>query len=443
MDRVDAIYARQSVDKADSISIESQIDFCKYETRGEPFDIYFDKGYSGKNIDRPQFQKMLTAVRAGTIKRVICYKLDRCSRSILDFTKLMELFQHHGVEFISCTEKFDTSTPMGRAMLNICIVFAQLERETIQQRITDAYHARCKRGFYMGGRIPFGFRLEQHILEDKKTSRYQTDAEEAKILLQMYHVYAQPSTSLADVVLFLQQNHIPNPRRKDGQWVRSHIGRMLRNPIYVQADQSVYDHYKAIHVTIHNDPVDFIGINGCYLYNDSDGMQLVLAPHKGIVPAEIWLRCIRKGKKNRSVASKAPNTWLAGKIRCARCGYALVVRKYQSRTDTEYRYLYCSHSVGADRSCQGVRGLRAEMLESLIAKEIDRFALNLHYNDRPELLQNHKHPSALLNMPIQKTLNALMGDLSRYDLHSKMRILDAFIEQIFVDSACITIRWKL
>ena len=147
--REDAIYGRQSVDRKDSISIESQIEFCKYELRGGNFRKYTDKGYSGKNTDRPKFQEMMADIRRGLIKRVVVYKLDRISRSILDFATMMETFQEYNVEFVSSTEKFDTSTPMGRAMLNICIVFAQLERETIQKRVTDAYYSRCQHGFHV------------------------------------------------------------------------------------------------------------------------------------------------------------------------------------------------------------------------------------------------------------------------------------------------------
>ena len=123
--RIDAIYARQSVDRKDSISIESQIEFCKYELRGGNFKDYKDKGFSGKNTDRPRFQELMADIKRGLIRRVVVYKLDRISRSILDFATMMELFQQYNVEFVSSTEKFDTSTPMGRAMLNICIVFAQ------------------------------------------------------------------------------------------------------------------------------------------------------------------------------------------------------------------------------------------------------------------------------------------------------------------------------
>ena len=117
--KIDAIYARQSVDKKDSISIESQIEFCKYELKGGSYKEFKDKGYSGKNTERPQFQDLMRDIEKGLIRKVVVYKLDRISRSILDFANMMEQFQKYGVEFVSSTEKFDTSTPMGRAMLNI------------------------------------------------------------------------------------------------------------------------------------------------------------------------------------------------------------------------------------------------------------------------------------------------------------------------------------
>jgi len=90
---------------------------------------------------------LIRDIEQGLISTVIVYKLDRISRSIIDFARMMELFQRYNVEFVSATEKFDTSTPMGRTMLNICIDFAQLERETIQKRVQDAFHSRCRKGF--------------------------------------------------------------------------------------------------------------------------------------------------------------------------------------------------------------------------------------------------------------------------------------------------------
>lgn len=378
MEKIDAIYARQSIDKVDSISIESQIEFCKYEARGAPYRVYKDKGYSGKNTDRPAFQQMLSAIRKGEIKRVICYKLDRCSRSILDFATLMEEFQKYGVEFVSCTEKFDTSSPMGRAMLNICIVFAQLERETIQQRVYDAYHSRNKKGFYMGGKVPFGFKLEPFYLEGKKTSRYIINNEEAPILEFMYSIYEKPLASLGDVVTALTEAGIPHPRQKDGRWTRTHIGRMLRNPAYVKADIDVYNFFKENGTIIHNSPEEFIGTNGCYLYSEkgknasSEGHHLVLAPHKGIIPSDVWLRCRKKhvcsGEAIRQY--KIKNTWLAGKIKCAQCGYALVIQKVTKNSGKVFRYIVCSGASQADKRCVGVHRLKAELVEEIVLGEI-------------------------------------------------------------------------
>ena len=100
-------------------------------------------------------------IKRSLIAKVVVYKLDRISRSILDFANMMELFQQYNVEFMSSAEKFDTSTPMGQAMLNICIVFAQFERETIQKRLVDVNYSRSLKGFRMSARLPIGFTRSQ------------------------------------------------------------------------------------------------------------------------------------------------------------------------------------------------------------------------------------------------------------------------------------------
>ena len=205
--REDAIYGRQSVDRKDSISIESQIEFCKYELRGGNFRKYTDKGYSGKNTDRPKFQEMMADIRRGLIKRVVVYKLDRISRSILDFATMMETFQEYNVEFVSSTEKFDTSTPMGRAMLNICIVFAQLERETIQKRVTDAYYSRCQHGFH---RPLF---LLQILKERTDEDNYLTTTQLCDILKREYGLDTHRTTLKSDIEVLQRAGYSIDERR--------------------------------------------------------------------------------------------------------------------------------------------------------------------------------------------------------------------------------------
>ena len=372
--RIDAIYARQSVDKKDSISIESQIEFCKYELKGGNCKEYTDKGYSGKNTDRPKFQELVRDIKRGLIAKVVVYKLDRISRSILDFANMMELFQQYNVEFVSSTEKFDTSTPMGRAMLNICIVFAQLERETIQKRVQDAWYSRCQRGFKMGGKTPYGFRTEPYVMDGVRTKKLVIEPTEAAFVRQMYEMYADPQVSLHDITKKLTADGM---RTYHGRPLsRATLSVILRNPIYVMADLDIYEFYKSQGTDICNDATDFAGTNGCYYYqgkgNTEDkhkhlqGQTLVLAPHEGFIPSELWLKCRKKllASHTYQPARKARNTWMAGKIKCGKCGYALM-----SAHSNGILYLRCT--VHADsKACPGCGCVKLHELEAVVYQQM-------------------------------------------------------------------------
>lgn len=375
----DALYSRQSVERADSISIESQLEYCRYETRGNQYKEYVDRGYSGKNTNRPAFEEMLDDIKNGKVSRVIVYKLDRISRSILDFANMMDVFQKYHVEFVSSTERFDTSTPIGRAMLNICIVFAQLERETIQKRVTDAYYARCKKGFYMGGRIPYGFTKKETVIDGIKTSMYVPLSEEAEQVKLLYSLYADPKNSLGDVIRYLYEHNIQHLR--GAMWSTSRLSDMLRNPIYVKADADVYEFFKEQGANIANPVTDFTGFNACYLYKGTESStrkqcdlkckEIVLAPHEGIVSSQDWLKCRRRCLNNRQSAmtGKAKNSWLSGKVKCGKCGYGLML----ARANTKWgRYFVCSTAVTTKKKkCTGTGcTVYADVLESYMKDEI-------------------------------------------------------------------------
>lgn len=375
----DAIYTRQSVDKMDSISIESQLEYCKYETRGNPYKSYSDKGYSGKNTNRPAFEEMLEDIKQGKISRVIVYKLDRISRSILDFANMMEVFAEHNVEFVSSTERFDTSTPIGRAMLNICIVFAQLERETIQKRVADAYYSRSKRGFYMGGRIPYGFEKIKTEIDGIKTSKYVPIPEEAEQIRLMYSLYADEDNSLGDIIAYFNKNGIKHLR--GGMWSVGRISEMLRNPIYVMADADVYDFFKSQGANIINTVSDYTGYNACYLYQgtvsktrkqlDLTDKEIVLAPHQGIIPSGDWLKCRIRCLNNRQSTKtcKATTSWLVGKVKCGKCGYGLTIVKANTKW---HRYFVCATALATKKeNCQGTGGtIYADVLEEYMLNAI-------------------------------------------------------------------------
>ena len=367
--RIDAIYGRQSVDRQDSISIESQIEFCKYELKGGTCKEYTDKGYSGKNIDRPQFQQLVKDIERNLIQRVIVYKLDRISRSIIDFSNMMELFQRHNVEFVSSTEKFDTSTPMGRAMLNICIVFAQLERETIQKRVTDAYYSRCQRGYHMGGPTPYGFTLEPFTMDGINTKKMIPDPQAAERVKLMYEMYAQPQTSLGDIV-----RHFMEEGEKAINRVA--VGNILNNTVYAKADTEMYEFFKNQGAVVTNDAADFAGVNGCYSYKGRDKPErngkydltdhiLVVAPHEGLVSSETWLTCRKKLMSNtdfgNGVQKKAKNTWLAGKMKCGVCGSGLMY----APSPNGKGYFRCRKRADS-KGCTGAGTIRVSDVENFI-----------------------------------------------------------------------------
>jgi len=413
--REDVIYARQSAVRIDSISVESQIEYCQYELKGQPCRVYIDKGFSGKNTERPQFQEMMDAVKRGEIKRIICYKLDRISRSVIDFVAMMEILMQYDVEFISCTEKFDTSTPTGRAMLNICIVFAQLERETIQMRVDDAYKSMSRKGFFMGGRVPYGFRREPYVLNGKNTTHFIQEMAEASSILMMYMIFQEPSASSGDVIRELDRNSIKNPNSKDGTWLPNRIMSIICNPIYVKADIHIYNFFKENGAIIHNPPEEFNGINGCYLFEDKEagkkrlriqGHHLVIAPHEGFVPSDIWLRCRRKVKY--SGVSKIDNSikenWLSKKIKCGKCGYALFVRKQPRNSVRNYM---CSKATSPQSTCTGVGKIPADHIEQIVLDEI--YSKISHF---PLFEQQAKAPTA--SLAVQKQIDEVQAEIDKY-----------------------------
>jgi DNA invertase Pin-like site-specific DNA recombinase len=436
--RINAIYARQSVDKVDSISIESQIDFCKYELKGGAFREYRDKGYSGKNIERPQFRQLLRDINDGLVARVVVYKLDRISRSILDFTNMMELFRKHDVEFLSSTEKFDTSTPMGRAMLNICIVFAQLERETIQTRVTDTFYSRCTRGLRMGGKAPYGYRTEQFTMDGIHTKRLVAQPSEAAQIKRMFEIYADPESSYGDILRsFAGAGGLGEKRVSP-----SLLARMLRNPVYVRADFSIFEFFKDCGAAIANEADDFSGTNGCYLYrgrdnnpegiDDINGQLLVLAPHEGLVAPDLWLACRRKLMNNPTIQStrKPKNTWLAGKIKCGHCGYALL----SMANPSDIRYFRCSKRSN-NKSCPGCGKLLVAELEKIIYHKMTK--------KLQSFLKSAEETAGTMFSEKLRAVSNYMDNWTETDFDEKRTAIDLLISRIHATGDKLKIKWNI
>jgi len=195
-------------------------------------DHYDDGGFSGGSMERPALKKLLEDVRARRVDVIVVYKVDRLTRSLADFAKLVEMFDEHGVSFVSVTQSFNTTTSMGRLTLNVLLSFAQFEREVTGERIRDKIAASKRKGMWMGGVVPLGYRVEDrelHIVEDN-----------ADIVRSLFRRYLEAG-SVVRLKLQLDAEGFRIPIRIDGAGrstgggllSRGHIYKILSNPIYV------------------------------------------------------------------------------------------------------------------------------------------------------------------------------------------------------------------
>ena len=243
------IYSRKSKFTGKGESIENQIEMCRQYIRlhygAEAADqaaVYEDEGFSGGNLERPQFKKMMEQLKEGAFQAVVVYRLDRISRNIGDFAGLIERLGELHVDFVSIKEQFDTSSPMGRAMMFISSVFSQLERETIAERIRDNMQELAKTGRWLGGTTPTGFRSKAYETVNadgrrKKACRLEGIPEELEVVKTVYQEFLRTgSLSGAEAELLTQGIRTKNGRA----FSRFAVKAILSNPVYAKADEAVW-----------------------------------------------------------------------------------------------------------------------------------------------------------------------------------------------------------
>jgi len=350
-----AIYTRKSV--ADGLdqefnsldaqrqSAESYVLSMQGERWAALPDRYDDGGFSGANTDRPAFRRLMADVEAGKIDVVVVYRLDRLSRSLLDFAQLMLVFEQHGVAFVSVTERFDTSTPMGRMVLNLLATFAQFERETIALRTRDKIQATRKRGTWTGGRPVLGFDIV-----DKKLVVNEREAEQVRRIFGLYLDLGGVVAVTQELVLL----GIPNKRwttakgteQGGGAFDKNSVNALLKNPLYVgdlrAGDAVVNGEHKAI--------VD----RGAW-----DAVQARLAAQAPSLGA---------ASPKRGQGAKRSPALLSGIARC-KCGAAMTPT-HSTRGTKRYAYYTCARSVKQGKAaCPGSR-VAAGILEQFVVDRV-------------------------------------------------------------------------
>jgi site-specific DNA recombinase len=254
-----AIYTRKSteegLDQAFN-SLDAQREACAAYIRSQQHEgwkelpsRYDDGGFSGGTMNRPGMAALIEDIRAGRIDTVVVYKVDRLTRSLSDFARIVELFKSHDVSFVSVTQQFNTTTSMGRLTLNVLLSFAQFEREVTAERIRDKITASKKKGMWMGGAVPIGYRVEDRKLV--------IDPDAAKTVRNIFRLYLELD-SVREVKAALDREGIVTAVRtsRSGNtsggtsFSRGHLYWLLRNPIYAGKIKHYDQNYEGEHEPI-------------------------------------------------------------------------------------------------------------------------------------------------------------------------------------------------
>lgn len=397
-----AIYSRKSKFTGKGESIGNQIELCKEYIRAHYGDdalehlvVYEDEGFSGGNLNRPDFKKMMAAAKERKFKAIIVYRLDRISRNISDFSSLIEELARLDIAFVSIKEQFDTGSPMGRAMMYIASVFSQLERETIAERIRDNMHELAKTGRWLGGTTPTGFESEEEekVAVDgkkKKTFKLKLIPQEAEIVRMIYDLFSE-TNSLTMTEAELMKRRIVT--RNGNYFTRFSIKAILQNPVYMVADQEAYDYLTEKEADLFSDRAEFDGKHGIMAYNRTDQEKgkttqynpvnewiVAVGKHPGLIPGKTWVRVQEALEQNKSKAFRRPKSnesLLTGLLYC-RCGNRMYPKLSKRRTaDGDMIFTYvCKLKERSQRSLCNNRNASGNTMDLAVVEQVKR--LNDH-----------------------------------------------------------------
>ncbi|MBO4897845.1 MAG: recombinase family protein [Clostridia bacterium] len=363
-----AVYSRKSVLTGRGESAENQIELCKnyIETKmgGGEFEVYEDEGFSAKNTDRPEFRRLLKDIREGKIGALVCYRLDRISRNVGDFAALSEELIRRGVAFISVKEEFDTGTPMGKAMMYIASVFAQLERETIAERVKDNMHMLSKTGRWLGGTAPTGYKSEKYeVLENGKKRTFFRLCENKDESRKVKLIFS----------LFLNLKNVSAVRRKlserevktrlNNGFSETAIKEILKNPVYAACDKDTYGYFKerGAEVTFSED--DFG--KGIMPYGrrrgktgaaDITSFVIAAGEHPYLITGKEYTAAqeILSEKKAGKKRSRDGKTALLKGLLYCKCGREMRAKKRYNSDKFDY---ICSGKLDCGTNCCGISNL--------------------------------------------------------------------------------------
>ena len=394
------IYSRKSKFTGKGESIENQIEMCRQyiathysQEEADAALVYEDEGFSGGTLERPKFKKMMSDSQKIKFAAIVVYRLDRISRNIGDFAKLIEDLADREIGFISIREQFDTSSPMGRAMMYIASVFSQLERETIAERIRDNMHELSKTGRWLGGTTPTGYESESisNVTVDGKTRKackLKIIPEEINLVKLIFDKFIETG-SLTKTDQFLMQGRYKTKRGKT--FTRFAIKGILSNPVYMIADEDAYNYLVENDVDLFSDKEAFDGKHGIMAYNRTlqrpgkatqekpmNEWIVSVGKHKGVIPGAMWVQVQNLLELNKSKSYRKPRSnvaLLSGILYCGKCGDYMRPKLSDRLTatgDPIYTYLCTTKERSRSHVCD-MKNANGNMLDAKIIATVKSF----------------------------------------------------------------------
>lgn len=449
-----AIYSRKSVFTGKGESIENQVQMCKeYCEKNlgiKDFIIYEDEGFSGGNINRPKFQELLQDVKNKKFDVLICYRLDRISRNVADFSTTLELLQSHSVAFVSIKEQFDTTTPMGKAMIYIASVFAQLERETIAERVRDNMLQLAKTGRWLGGQTPLGYESEQITYFDeelKERSMYKLTGvkEELETVKIVYKKFLE-TKSLNRTFKWLYSNGIKT--KKGGEWNAQKVKDILSNPIYVQSSNEVLAYLRSKNISTAGEANG----NGIISYNKTKNLSTTrdmsewicaVSKHKGIIESDDWIEAqqiLESKKKGPARIGISQTALLTRVLKCGKCGSLMFVKHGHKsvKTGEKYHYYVCSKKDKSNGKLCDCKNVRLDLLEKIVIdnlKELNKETILKDLLKSKKELSNINKDSALNNIKekvndVEQSIKNLLKQLAKNRDKAYSKFIEADLEEL-------------
>lgn len=459
-------YGRKSVYSDHSDSIDNQFrmnrDFCEAKFTGQidSWQQFSDEDFTGATTDRPDLKDMLLRIRAGECDVLVVYQLDRLSRDVRDFANIYATLEEHHVNFVSIKENIDTDTPIGKAMMYITATFAQLERETIANRVADNMTGLARKGYWVGGNPPVGYVRQRIVSGGRRHVTLVPDPENVLYVRWVFNTFLDNHFSLQNMETYFRKQGI---RTRAGNFFSTtQIYAILTNPFYVEAAPEVYDYFaaKGCQMDEGSPREKWKGTCAVAVYGRTternkkhekqppEKWLVCLGKHQPLLSAKTWLAAQDRLSKNvfdRTMKYDVP--LLKGVLRC-RCGSLMQVSRKKKIDGSVSSWYYCNRRMRQGKDVCSMPQIKTDKLDKKVLEifrtiDADPTLIRKYVKEAPA--QNKRNAADLSRQitACEAKIGRMTAAIALAEESSAQKYLVAEIERLDLERAALKREWFL